>query len=100
MEASFGDLWQREQFSDVDILITACAPRPPRAARAEPEVLASFPGHNVFLSRSLYLEALVRGFGAATAATADQRFTLVCVLFWAELAGSGASTVTVGMCST
>lgn len=75
MEASFGDLWQREQFSDVDILITACAPRPPRAARAEPEILASFPGHNVFLSRSPYLEALVRGSGAATAANAEYLHT-------------------------
>jgi hypothetical protein len=74
MEASFGDLWQREQFSDVEILITCAGHRPPRAARAEPDVLARFPGHNVFLSRSPYLEAQVGGSGAATA---DQ---LCCVL--------------------
>jgi hypothetical protein len=45
---SFADLWQQEEFSDVEVLLIAAD-----------TTLARFPGHNVILSRSPYFAAQV-----------------------------------------
>lgn len=51
---SFADLWQQEEFSDVEVLLTAAD-----------ATLSRFPGHNVILSRSPYFAAQVGWLGGA-----------------------------------
>lgn len=54
---SFSHLWQQEELSDVDVLLTA--PDPQNAGSAQTQKLAEFPGHTALLSSSPFLKAQV-----------------------------------------